>query len=78
VHLLIRSTQPRAQAEGGLPPDYCAVLPEQAREMIDVSAKGKQPARKATVAMRFGPVTLKRPDNSPDKNLQKNSFALGR
>jgi hypothetical protein len=24
-------------------------------------AKGKQPARKATVAMRYGPVSLKRP-----------------
>ena len=57
VHLLVRSAQPRALTAGGLLPDYCAALPEQARETIDVPAKGKQPARKATVAMRYGPVT---------------------
>jgi hypothetical protein len=34
-------------------PDYCAALTEQARETVDVPAKGKQPARKATVAMRY-------------------------
>ena len=69
VHLLVRSAQPRTLATGGLLPDYCARLPEQAREMIDVPAKGNQPARKATVALRFGPVSLKRPVNSPDKDL---------
>src|ERR1700722_3458944 len=58
VHLLVRSAQPRTLATGGLLPDYCAALPEQARETIDVPAKGKQPARKATVAMRYGPVNL--------------------
>jgi hypothetical protein len=41
VHLLIRSAQPRTLAAGGLLPDYCAALPEQARETIDVPAKGK-------------------------------------
>jgi hypothetical protein len=49
VHLLVRSAQPRSLATDGLLPDYCAALPEQARETIDVPAKGKQPARKATV-----------------------------
>src|SRR6202521_4822143 len=44
-----------------------SALPQQARETIDVPAKGKQPARKATVAMRYGPVSLKRPANSSDK-----------
>jgi len=68
VHLLVRSAQPRALAAGGLLPDYCAALTEQARETVDVPAKGKQPARKATVAMRYGPVSLKRPANSPDKD----------
>jgi hypothetical protein len=67
VHLLVRSAQPRALTAGGLLPDYCAALPEQARETIDVPAKGKQPARKATVAMRYGPVSLKRPASSSDK-----------
>jgi hypothetical protein len=68
VHLLVRSAQPRVLATGGLLPDYCAALPEQARETIDVPAKGKQPARKATVAMRFGPVSLKRPAAAPAKD----------
>jgi hypothetical protein len=30
--------------------------------------KAKQPARKATVALRFGPATLIRPENTPDKD----------
>jgi Transposase DDE domain len=67
VHLLIRSSQPRALAEGGCLPAYCAALPEQARETIDVPAKGKLPPRKATVALRFGPATLKRPEKALDK-----------
>jgi hypothetical protein len=33
--------QPRTLATGGLLPDHCAGLPEQARETIDVPAKGK-------------------------------------
>lgn len=67
VHLLVRSAQPRTLAEGGLLPNHCAKLPEQARDVIDVPARGKQPARKATVALRFAPITLNRPVNSPDK-----------
>jgi Transposase DDE domain len=68
VHLLVRSAQPRTLATGGSLPDYCVGLPEQAKYTIDVPAKGKQPARKATVAMRFGPVSLKRPADSADKD----------
>jgi hypothetical protein len=30
--------------------------------------KAKQPARKATLALRFGPATLIRPENTPDKD----------
>jgi hypothetical protein len=69
VNLLIRSAQSRALTTGDLLADHCAALPEQARETIDVPAKGNQPARKATVAMRFGPVELKRPGNALDKGL---------
>jgi len=68
VRLLVRSAQPRALATGGLLPDHCAGLPEQARQTIDVPSKGNRPARTATVAMRFGPIDLKRPANSPDKD----------
>ena len=68
VHLLIRSAQPRAMAEGGCLPAYCAALPEQGRETISVPAKGKHPAREAVVALRFGAATLKRPKNTMDKH----------
>ena len=61
VHLLCRSAQARAVTTGGLLPAYCAALPEQARDTLDVPAKGKQPARQATVALRFGAVSLKHP-----------------
>ena len=68
VHLLVRAAQDRALAEGGRLPAYCAGLPEQARETIAVPAKGKQPARTAIVALRFGPATLVRPKGTADKN----------
>ena len=71
VHLLVRSAQNRTLAEGGSLATLCAALPEQARETVDVPAKGKHPARKATVALRFGPATLKRPESSPDKGQAK-------
>jgi hypothetical protein len=56
----VRSAQPRALTAGGLLPDYCAALPEQARETIDVPAKGKQPARKARGSIEGRPYS-----NSP-------------
>jgi hypothetical protein len=61
VHLLCCSAQPGAITAGGLPPAYCAKLPVQARDMIDVPAQGKMPARQATVALRLGAVSLKHP-----------------
>jgi len=68
VHLLVRSSQNRALAEGESLAVHCAALCEQSRETIDVPAKGKHPARKALVALRFGPATLKRPEKTPDKD----------
>lgn len=61
MYLLVRSAQPRCLATGGSLGDHCVALSEQSRELVDVPAKGKQPARKTTVATRFGPVSLKRP-----------------
>jgi IS4 transposase len=69
VHLLVRSAPSRSLATGGCLLAHSAALPEPAREVINVPAKGGKPARKATVAMRFGPVSLKRPANSPDNDL---------
>ena len=42
THLLCRSAQDRTLATGGLLSEYCATLPEQARDSIAVPAKGKQ------------------------------------
>ena len=69
VHLLVRSAQARALTTGGSLPAYCASLPERARETVQVPAKAGQPAREATVALRFGSVSLKRPAHSTDKDL---------
>jgi hypothetical protein len=52
VHLLIRSAQPRAVAEGGLLPEYCASLPVRAREKITVPAK---PCRRSRAGRRARP-----------------------
>ena len=63
VDLLIRAAQDRALAPGGRLFAHCADWPEQDRRTIDVPAKGRQPGRVATVALRFGEVTLRRPQN---------------
>jgi len=63
VDLLIRAAQDRALASGGRLFAHCADWPEQDRRTIEVPAKGSQPGRVATVALRFGDVTLRRPQN---------------
>lgn len=60
TQLLCRSAQDRVLATGGLLSEFCANLTEQARESIAVPAKGNQPARQATVALRFGAIGLPR------------------
>jgi Transposase DDE domain len=62
VHLLCRSAQDRILLEGGLLSEHCAAWQEQDRTQISVPPRGTtRPAREATVVLRFGPVTLKRP-----------------
>ena len=75
VHLLCRSAHPRAMTTGGLLPEHCAALPEQARETIEVPPRGKQKARQATVAVRFGAIELKRPERAGQRH-QPSSVAL--
>lgn len=69
VHLLTRAAQDRALAEGGYLFAFAAGLPERTRYEIDVPAKGSRPARKATVAVGFGSVQIKRPRNGADPSL---------
>lgn len=61
VHLLTRAAQDRAIVEGGCLFAFAAGLAERTRYQIDVPAKGSRPARKASVRLAFGTVTIKRP-----------------
>ena len=61
VHLLTRTAQDRAICEGGCLFAFAAGLAEHAQYRIDVPAKGSRPARKASVSIAVGTVTIKRP-----------------
>ena len=62
VHLLCRSAQDRILVEGGLLSEHCAAWEERDRTTISVPPRcTTRPEREATVALRFGVVTLKRP-----------------
>jgi hypothetical protein len=75
VHLLCRSGQARATGSGALLAAHCAALAEQGRETIEVPPKGRHKARQgkrsATVALRFGAVTLTRPTRPGVKGQAK-------
>ncbi len=61
VHLLCRAAQDRMLATRTRLFATCAAWPEQDRYTIAVPAHGSQPARTATVALRWGEVALTRP-----------------
>jgi hypothetical protein len=61
VHLLCRSAQDRSLRDGELLSARCDAWAEQARATISVPPRGSRPERDATVALRFGAVTLQRP-----------------
>lgn len=65
VHLLCRAAQDRAEAAGGRLFATCAGWPEQDRATLAVPARDSHPARTATVALRWGEVTLVRPASVP-------------
>jgi hypothetical protein len=69
VHLLCRSAQDRALVDGGLLADRCAGWAEQDLDTITVPARPGQKEREATVSLRFGAVTLRRPDTKAAKGL---------
>jgi len=60
-HLLTRSMQDRVLANGASMYETAASLPITDIAMIDLMARTDRPARQAQLALRFGPVTLKRP-----------------
>lgn len=65
VHLLCRAAQDRTLATSSRLFATCAAWPEQDRDTIAVPARGSQPARTASVALRWGCVTLTRPVSAP-------------
>lgn len=65
VHLLCRSAQDRALADGGLLAERCGGWAAQDRYTITVPARPGQKEREATVTLRFGAVMLRRPVKAP-------------
>jgi Transposase DDE domain len=61
VHLLSRSAQDRMLTTGRRLAETIAAWPEQHRETLAVPAVPGRAAREACVALRFGPVALRRP-----------------
>ena len=61
VQVLCRAAQDRSLDGGARLFATCAAWPEQDRYVIEVPGRSTRPARTATVAVRFGQVTLQRP-----------------
>jgi hypothetical protein len=64
-HLLTRSMQDRALADGRGLYETAAGWPIAAVSIIDLMARPNRPARQAKLALRFGSVALRRPQGSP-------------
>lgn len=68
--LITRVMHDRALSNGGLLYTATAHWPEAGKRAIDVPARGpQQPARRATLALRFGTVSLRRPKRSFERDL---------
>jgi len=64
VHLLCRSSSDRSLTDGTLLSRRCADWTECDRYAMHVPVRGKRPERQATVSLRFGSVSLRRPDTA--------------
>lgn len=67
--MIVRAAQDRSLGDGGLLFGKVDAQPEAGRTSLELPAKPGRAARKATLAVRFACVGLKRPKNSVDKNL---------
>ena len=65
VQLLCRSSSDRSLSDGMLLSSRCAEWGEAERYTINVSVRGTRPQRQANVSLRFGSVSLRRPDTVP-------------
>jgi hypothetical protein len=69
THLLTRASQNRSLADGGSLFPTLAGFPEAHRYLLDLTAQpGKRSARQACIAVRFGPVRIRRPASCFDPN----------
>lgn len=64
VQLLCRSSSDRFLSDGTRLSARCAEWGETERYTIDVPVRGTRPARQATVSLRFGSASLRRPDSA--------------
>jgi len=66
THLLVRCAQNRRLGEGGLLFERLAGFAEACRVVLELPARPGQAARTATLAVRFGPVSLCKPAHGAD------------
>jgi Transposase DDE domain len=64
VQLLCRSSSDRLLSDGSLLSNRCAEWGEAERYTIQVPVRGTRPERQANVSLRFGSVSLRRPDGA--------------
>jgi Transposase DDE domain len=69
-HLITRVWHDRRRQEGGKLSDALEEMADAGTRTITLPARAPNaPERKATLTLRFGPVTLKRPDDTMERNL---------
>lgn len=69
--LLTRASRDRALADGGRLFTVADGWPEAGRRQIELRAQPGRPARRACLAMRFGRLTIKRPQRCRDRQAPK-------
>ena len=75
-HVLIRACRDRAVLEGGRLFEAMARLPESFGYELNLPARHGQPARRARLLVRFGPLELKRPCRSQEARASVPVFAI--
>lgn len=78
VHVLIRASSNRNLVNGCKLFDHADGLPEAGRMTVNIPVSPGKSARQARLALRFGPVTIKRPERGmPSPDLKRLPQAVG-
>ncbi|WP_264798189.1 IS4 family transposase, partial [Acidocella aminolytica] len=78
VHVLIRASSNRNLVNGYKLFDHADGLPEAGRMTVNIPASPGKSARQARLALRFGPVTIKRPERGmPSPDLKRLPQTVG-